>query len=294
METKSLRAALMVAVLTAVGCNRFTLRPPDTVRVLKDMRYCEGEDADPTYHRLDLYLPADAGGVPVVVFIHGGGWTGGSRQKSRYVGWVLASEGIATAVVDYRLSPAVKHPAHVEDAARAFAWVHEHIEEYGPRRDRVFLMGHSAGAHLAALLALDERYLRKHGLSPSDVRGAVLVSGVYRISDSIRWGTLRRVFPTDAQVLRDASPMNHARRDAPPTRLLYASADLPGLAAQARDLHAVLVEKGACVDLIRVTPRGHMSILEGIVRQDDDVRGYVLDFVRNYSQWPVRRSGPRP
>ncbi len=142
------------------------------VEVIKDIAYSSAKDADPARHKLDLYLPKGKKGFPVLVFVHGGGWSKGDRKSFARQGATFARAGVGVASVGYRLSPAVVHPAHIQDVARAFAYIHGHIAKYGGRPDRMFISGHSAGGHLAALLATDESYLQREKLSLKDVRGA--------------------------------------------------------------------------------------------------------------------------
>ncbi len=115
--------------------------------------------------QLDIYVPTDAAAEPrdAIVFLHGGRWTTGRKEDFRFVGAALAQRGFVTVIPDFRKYPAVRFPAFVEDAARALAWVDDHIAEHGGQRDRIFLAGHSSGAHVGALLAADERYLAAQG-----------------------------------------------------------------------------------------------------------------------------------
>src|SRR5437773_71185 len=115
------------------------------VRVVRDVAYLPGGTAE-NKHTLDLYLPEGVTRGPVIVSYYGGALTAGDKKQEAFVGECFASAGIATAVVNYRLSPAVRHPAHIEDAAASFAWVKRHIAEYGGDANRVFVIGHSAGA----------------------------------------------------------------------------------------------------------------------------------------------------
>jgi acetyl esterase/lipase len=139
-------------------------------------------DAPADVHRqsLDIYGPSEpaATGRPVLVFIHGGGWSMGDKAGSlaQKVPW-LAKQGWMTVSINYRLSPAVQHPAHIDDVAAAVAWVHDHISAYGGDPDRIVVMGHSAGAHLAALVAADPRRLAAHGKPLSTIKAAILLDG---------------------------------------------------------------------------------------------------------------------
>lgn len=122
--------------------------------------------------KLDLYLPEGRPNAPVIVSYYGNQLMGGDKSEDAFIGRRFASAGFVTAVVNYRLSPAVSHPAHIQDAAASFAWAKRHIAEYGGDPDRVFVIGYSAGGYLAALLATDPRYLAAHKLSPHDIRAS--------------------------------------------------------------------------------------------------------------------------
>ena len=129
-------------------------------------------------HELDVYRPrAKGNAAPVVVFLYGGRWQNGSKEQYRLLGDALARRGVVVVVPDYRLYPEVIFPAWVEDAARAVKWTRNNIERFGGDTAQVWVVGHSAGAHTAVLLALDEHYLRDAGLPANAVRGYVSLAG---------------------------------------------------------------------------------------------------------------------
>src|ERR1700722_7797508 len=130
-----------------------------------------GDDAQ---HRLDVYVPPQAAAVPraVVLFWHGGHWRFGDKADYRFVGAALAASGYVAVVANYRHHPQVKMPGFMDDAARAALWAAAHAGEFGADPARLYLMGHSAGAHMAALVALDSRYFAATG------RPAPLIAGV--------------------------------------------------------------------------------------------------------------------
>src|SRR5207253_144196 len=130
---------------------------------------------------------------------------------------MFARHGVGAAVISYRLSPAVQHPEHVKDVARAFAWTHQHIADYGGRADQLFVSGHSAGGHLVSLLATDESYLQAEGLSLKDIKGAMPISGVYAIPD----GLFNEAFGKDPEVRKKAGPINQVREGCPPFLILF-------------------------------------------------------------------------
>lgn len=132
--------------------------------------------------RLDVYrpvLPAPNGGWPVAVFFYGDTWSKGERADYRFVGEALASRGVLTLVADYRLYPAVRYPAFLEDSAQAVAYTLNHARSLGGNPRRVYIVGHSSGGYNAAMLALDPRWLRAAGTSPQALAGWVGLAGPY-------------------------------------------------------------------------------------------------------------------
>ena len=117
-----------------------SLRAADGVDVKTNLTYYTGEGADKYRHRLDLYLPKGKRDVPVMMFVHGGGFTVGIKDQYAFVGQVFAANGIATAVISYRLSPKTSYPGHVQDVARAFVWLRAHVAEYGGKADKIFVV----------------------------------------------------------------------------------------------------------------------------------------------------------
>src|SRR3990167_2214244 len=144
-------------------------------RVIRDLHY--GREPE---QMLDIYLPTGDDRGAQLVFFHGGSWRSGHKDEYAFLGSALAAFGIRCAVVGYRLFPQVRYPAFVEDAAHAVAWLQREGSRYGFSAGPLFLMGHSAGAHIACLLALDERYRTLAHLDAASIRGVIGLSGVYR------------------------------------------------------------------------------------------------------------------
>lgn len=173
--------------------------------------------------RLDVYSPHDANSAPVVVYFYGGGWTGGERAQYRFVGSYLAGEGVVAVLPDYRLHPEVGFPDFVRDGADAVAWVYREIAAHGGDPSRIVLMGHSAGAHIAALLALDSSYLVEAGVDPSAVVAFIGLSGPYdfeRDSD-----TLAEIFADEQPPALSSQPIDYAGAGAPPMLLVHGGSD---------------------------------------------------------------------
>lgn len=247
-----------------------------SVTAVKDVAYYTGDDADPIRHKLDLYLPEGAKDYPVMVFVHGGTWRSGRKEMYGGVGRLFARQGIGTAVINYRLSPQVQHPAHVQDVAQAFAWVHSNIAKYGGRPDRIFLCGHSAGGHLVSLLATDEKYLQAEKLSTADVRGVIGVSGVYVISPV--W-LFESAFGSDVSGCLDASPLTHVHPGRPPFLLLYAERDFQFLDEMAEQMGASLKRNGCTAEVCKIPDRNHITIVRKMALEGDPVVAQITAFI---------------
>jgi acetyl esterase/lipase len=170
-------APLWVACSPVTMINRLT--PTDTYTFSGDISY-----GPAPREALDIYRPIGSatrkpGGAPVVVFFYGGSWTGGNRAMYRFVGEALAARGIVTVIADYRLYPEVRYPDFLRDNARAVAWTMQHIAQWGGNPRQIYLMGHSAGAYNAAMLALDPRWLHAAGLRRADLAGWIGLAGPY-------------------------------------------------------------------------------------------------------------------
>jgi arylformamidase len=165
--------------------------------------------------RLDVYAPRNAKDAPIVVFFHRGEWSKGDKSEAAYKPKFLNDNGVVFVSANYRLSPAVKHPAHIQDVASAVRWVYDHAAEFGGSPNKIVVMGHSAGCHLVTLLALDPRYLAGVKLRPSDLRGVVAWSGgAYDLVAKVKAGGMykdyiKSAFGDSEAAWRDASPMAH-------------------------------------------------------------------------------------
>jgi acetyl esterase/lipase len=227
---------------------------PDAVRVVKDIDYVEAQKYENGKDLLDLYLPEGAKDVPVVVFFHGGGLRQGDKNECEHVGRALAAKGIGAAVVNYRLSPGVAHPAHAEDGARSIAWVNKHVKEYGGNPERIYLAGHSAGAYLASLLSTDARYLKAQGLSPKSLAGVIPISGFFWV-EKVAPDRPKDTWGADPKAWPEASPAKYVSTEAPPTLFLYADGDDPWRREQNQEM-----AKAMKAEAVQIAGRDHMGI----------------------------------
>ena len=212
-----LRAVLMTALLlVGTGCQRVLfgflnrgLAPPGDTVVFAPARGLS----------LDIYRPDPMPGTaaPGVVFFYGGSWQQGKREQYRFVGRRLAANGVLAIVADYRTWPQAGFPAFMDDAAQAVAWARDNAASRGGDPSRVFVAGHSAGAHIAALLATDGRYLDHHGIAPAGLAGVVGLSGPY---DFVIDEELAPIFGPREQ-RPSAQPVNFVDGDEPPFLLVH-------------------------------------------------------------------------
>lgn len=174
-------------------------------------------------HTLDVCRRLDAVAAPVVVFFYGGAWRSGNKDMYRYVGKALARCGYVAVVPDYRIYPEVCYPEFIEDAALAVRWVRDNITRFGGDADQIFLMGHSAGAHIAAMLANDARWLRQVELSShQDISGLIGISGPYDFMP-LRNHSLAAIFGGIDRP--ETQPIFHVAPGAPPALLLTGGKD---------------------------------------------------------------------
>jgi len=233
--------------------------------------YTEGELADADKHKLDLYLPRGQKNFPVLMFVHGGSWRTGDRSLYQALGDRFARAGIGVAIPSYRLMPQNPHPAQIEDLAAAFDWVHRNIAQHGGDASRVYLSGHSSGAHLAALLALDEKYLKKYDLARNAIRGVIAMSGVYNVDKLDTFLTVGG----DQSDKHDASPIAHAHSGAPPFLVTYCQWDYLGFPKQARDFVSTLKKNFVAARMLYVPGEGHISEVIGLVQE----HGLLVDAI---------------
>jgi acetyl esterase/lipase len=204
--------------------------------------------ADPQ-HRLDVYVPHQASAVPraVVVFWHGGRWRFGDKADYRFVGAALAESGYVAVVANYRHYPQVKMPGFMDDAARAALWAAAHADEFGGDPRHLYLMGHSAGAHLAALVTLDTSYFAATGQSAPHIAGVIGLSGPYDFLPLLEPDVQDMFGPPP--IYPQSQPINFVRADAPPMLLVHGLDDDTVRPKNSRNLASALGALGVGVTL---------------------------------------------
>lgn len=265
-------------------------------RVVRNVPYAKDEGVDTRAKSLDLYLPSGEGPHPIMVMVHGGGWRLGDKanramwkDKAPHFnreGWVYIS-------INYRLSngegvPA--HPAHVQDVAKALAWVHDHAKEYRGDPERMFLMGHSSGAHLAALVSTDERRLAAEGKKLSIIKGTVcLDTAGYDIDKYLAEMEPTRTavalytnaFGTTRAGWRDASPRHHVAKgkDIPPMLLMHTQGR-EEVARLSAEMVAALRLADVPATAIHAADKNHSGINACIGQAGDPYTDLIMQFLQ--------------
>ena len=215
-------------------------------------------------HRLDVYVPQRAAASlrPVVVFWHGGRWREGDKADYRFIGAALAACGYVAMVANYRHYPQVKMPGFMDDAARAAMWAEAHASEFGGAPERLYLMGHSAGAHLAALLTLDPRYFAASGRAAPRIAGVIGLSGPYDFLPLIEADVQDMFGPQP--LYPQSQPVNFVRADAPPMLLIHGLKDDTVRPKNSINLAAALGAVGAPVTLKLYPNRSHSDTVAAL------------------------------
>lgn len=244
--------------------------------------------------RLDIYAPQNVRNAPVVVFYFGSRWTGGVKDDWKFVGEALASRGFVAVIPDYRQYPEVRFPVFVQDAARAVAWTQANIKTYRGDPDKLFVMGHSAGAHIAALLTLKEEFLAEAGGSRNWLRGMIGLAGPYNflpITDPM----LRDIFGPPEK-FEESQPILFVEGDNPPMLLMHGEDDLIVSVRDTRSLADAIKKAGGPISTVIYPKMSHERIVTSLakaLRGQTDVVQHIGEFVRQWSSAPRTEIRPK-
>ena len=259
--------------------------------VKRDIPYVEAGDP---LQKLDVYAPPGAKNFPVVVWIHGGGWQMGDKAEMKEKPEALAKKGLVFVSVNYRLMPKVVMGELVRDVAKSIRWVHDHAAEYGGDPRRLFIMGHSAGAQLAALICTDERYFQELGLSFAMVKGCMPVDGdTYDVPAMIVTEQTRRRMHGQAEPKfghpeefgtleqqKDFSAVNHVvpGKGIPPFLILHVAAN-PDTTAQATSLGRSLKGAGVPVKVFGAVNTSHGKLNDDLGLEGDPATKEMFELI---------------
>ena len=256
-----------------------------TVRQTSNVPYARIPAVAPERLCLDIYAPTGARGLPVLVYLHGGGWSAGDKTGIGPKAGYFATHGFVVISMNYRFSPPAKISDSAADVASSIDFVRRTVGQYGGDPDKIFLLGHSAGAHLAALAVCDDRYLARYQLTASAVRGMILLDGsaysVPALMQTLRGATFEYVFGSDEQQWREDSPVyfvNGSKR-LPPTLLFHAGDDMLR-ATVAWELAGAMEKSGADAKVVHIGERDHISIDALLGNDQEPVTREIMDFVQ--------------
>lgn len=285
-----LTIALLAAAALAAGCAPLTLLnavvPSDGYVRTADLPYGEHPR-----QKLDVYMPAapaTGASKPVVIFFYGGGWESGDRIDYRFVGEALTSRGYVVVVPDYRVYPEVLFAGFMADSANAVAWAKQNVARFGGDPERIFLMGHSSGAHIAAMLTLNNEYLAAVNMKPSELRGMIGLAGPYDFLPFTRESS-KIVFGPEADFWR-SQPINYVNGRNPPLLLMTGDDDDVVHPGNTANLAAKIKARGGPVQVIEYAGDGHASIIVRLAapfRGDGKMLREVSEFVNASSVGPT-------
>jgi acetyl esterase/lipase len=289
MKSKHLRllTILMVAALlifaAAVLLQQSASSHKD-IMITRDVDYIAGTDYAEDKDKLDVFMPKAAAGAAVIVFFHGGSLQQGDKSHGELLAMRFVPAGVGVVSANYRLLPGVMHPTHIQDAAAAFTWVIKNIERYGGDPERVYVSGHSAGAYLAALMALDQVWLAAHGFGLDAIRGTIAISPFLYVEETAK-GRPKTVWGEDPKAWMNASVTPHIEPGKGPMLLIYADGDAEWRRDQNDNFGEAMRSAGNReIRVVEVPNRDHTTILTQINTADDRIGELVLQFIKGWEK----------
>lgn len=282
--------ALLLAVVVVVLATEYVVARPS--HRTKDVAYVatSAPDFDKERHILDVYSPKKnaptAAGYPVVLFIHGGSWTSGNKNIYTFIGRRLAKQGVVAVVINYRLAPPVHVPEQAADCARALAWTVANIKQYGGDPQRVFVMGHSAGGGLAALLATDDELLARNGLPQNPVRGAIMDDpaglDMYNYLKEMKYegdAKYKVPFGNDPAVWKEVSAIYKIKPNLPPFIFYIGGETYPSISGSSGRFRDQLKATGQAPAYTIIPGRHHIPMVLQLYWQHNIIYQGLLKFV---------------
>ncbi len=271
----------------------FTTWASKSYTVTEDVPYVDSSlvGYDKESHSLDIYAPKKVAGKKnkVLIFIHGGAWKGGSKDSPRHrsVGKSFAKNGIVTVLINYRVWPETKYYGMAEDCAKALAWVERNIEQYGGDKNEIYLSGHSAGGHLAALITTDSSYLMREGFDHPVIKGCILNDPFgLNMLDYLGHGT-----PVDALLFniiftdlpsewKKGSPYYHIENDKVRYYVLYGGATMPSVIEDCKQFYDRNRYLNNSIEMHMVPLRSHIPMLGVFCRKNAKYMKKVVRFIK--------------
>lgn len=255
---------------------------------VSEIKYASYPDTDPSLNSLNVYMPKRGSNSPVLIWIHGGSWSYGDKEEVMSKAEYFTSKGFVFVSVNYRLSPKVKHPVHVQDVANAIMWVYQNAKHYSADPRKIFLMGHSAGAHLAALVSINEEFIKAAGGSADILKGIVLIDGMgYDIPTAMTDASNQlkswyaQAFGNSRWEWGQASPVNfvNANDHIPPTMIIH-SGEREVAEIEAKILYGKLIDVKALCRIFHYPKKSQTSLNKELGKPDDKPTEEILRFLQ--------------
>lgn len=256
---------------------RMSMEAPPPIEVAHSISYRLSTRADADQRRLDVYRNMSSGKNPVVIFVHGGAWRSGHRRQYVPLGVCLALNRITAVIPNYSQAPGYRFPEPERDIAAVVNWVHDNMSRFGGDPEKIFLAGHSTGAQIAALVALDARYLGFHSLPLTVIRGVISISGIYEVPAGFEYA-----FDGEADRVK-ASPMRFVRDGAPPFLIVRGGHDAQLVQRQSEPFAERLRKHGVKVETEVYPEEDHSSIIALASIRESPLLERMTRFVRDHS-----------
>jgi len=274
--------ALGLASAFTVACSPFktlnALVPSNGYQLHSDIAY-----GDFPRQKLDVYRPKKVlDKPPVIIFYYGGSWESGNKADYKFIAEAFASNGFVTVIPDYRVYPEVKFPAFMADPAKAAKWVKTRIHEFGGDPNRIFLAGHSAGAHIAVMMSLNAEYLTKEKLSYTDFAGTIGLAGAYDFLP-VKTDRLKEIFGPESERWK-SQPVEFVTGQNPPMLLLVGLKDGTVWPRNTFNLADKIKAKGGKVEVEKYPKYGHIDMVAKLAKplRDDALLKPIVDFVNSH------------
>lgn len=274
--------------------NKNTINNSNDDSILKyyDIPYDSIKGVDPKLMSLDIYTKKSEKLKPIMIYVHGGSWRLGDKSSVGLKPYIFIENDYLFISINYRLSPNVKFPVHAQDVAKAISWVYFNSEEYGGDNNQIYLMGHSAGAHLVSLVSTDERYLQENNLGLNIIKGVISLDTVYDFN--LLYETYSNVpdayiltFGKDPEFLRFSSPITYVKinKEIPPMFIAYSGGGIVG-SLRERDIQSEnfvdkLREANIYSELLPALDKSHMDINIDFGNENDYLTRKAFEFL-NY------------
>lgn len=259
--------------------------PTENINCKLDVPYTKNDNS---FQKLDIYFPTFKNkSYPILIHFHGGGWRTGNKRMVRDTGIFYAKKGIILIAPNYRLSPKVTHPTHVDDCALAVTWVYNNAKKFLGDKTRIFISGHSAGAHLAALLGTSQHYLPKYNISLNEIAGIIPIDTatfnlLSKRNEKMVINLIGQAFGKDKNILKEASPFYNINVKTKYPKFLVLNTTHRNLAVKtSKEFVNKLNFSGCKADFIPVDNHTHREMALGMHDESDIICNSILKFILN-------------